>query len=612
MPMPVQAAPLVEWACWYASQGHPVFPLHTPLSTGCSCRREDCPDIGKHPRIKGGLTNATTDVARLRSWWKQWPLANIGLRTGITFWALDIDPRKGGDDELHSLEQQYGELPETPRSKTGGGGLHIAFALPPEGIIRNKVNMARGIDIRGEGGYIVVPPSLHTSGQIYCWDAAADLEDTPLAQAPPWLLERIQATIYAPPTQPDQPIPNGQRNETLSRMAFAMRKAGMSLKEMHAGLEAVNMARCITPLDAEELLLIIEGKRDIGPDPILKPSSKKDKKTPEVCWPKPTKWDEMADRVYPERRWLVKGLIPDGMTIIGGSPKVAKSYVAYDLALATVGQGLALGHFGCERGGALYCAIEDDERDSKARVLQIRQLMPKQADLYFVNTTEVPSFSQGLLDYIRLMVTEYQLALVVIDPLMYVYDVLTNSRDPFREVKDALLPFRQMAVELQFSLVFVDHRRKENKDDVDIFQTLYGSQAKQAITDSLIMVERYSNEVTFHCKGRAIKEQKLHFTFTHNEDNNTFVWGFAGEGRTFASGSLRQQIFDAFKDAEAKGHRALSVKDILDFSEMLQTTSNVNNVRQAVFQMYKKGLLLRTDTGLFTRAHDDDDRGVVV
>lgn len=614
MSMPVQTASLKEWALWYASQGHPVFPLHTPLGQSCSCRNAQCEDIGKHPRIQGGLTKATTDADQIEQWWTQWPMANIGLRTGITLWALDIDPRKGGDTELYTLERDHDSLPETPRSKTGGGGAHIVFALPTEGTIHNRVNVASGVDIRGDGGYIVVPPSKHISGQSYTWDSVADLEDTPLAPAPAWLLTLIHTQAYDAPTAPDAPIPDGKRNDTLSRMAFAMRKAGMSLKEIHTALDAVNQARCRPPLDHEELLLIVDGKRNVGSDPVLRvPSSTKHTpKASQVPWPTPTPWENIYDKIYPERKWLIKGLIPDGLTIIGGAPKVCKSFLAYDVALATIGQGLALGHFGCERGPALYCAIEDDERDSKSRVLAVRSSMPAKASLYFVNTTDVPSFSQGLCDYVRKMVTTYQLGLVIIDPLMYVYDVPNNNRDQFREVKDALLPFRQMAIELGFSLVFVDHRRKENKDDVDIFQTLYGSQAKQAIADSLIMVEKHETEVTLHCKGRAIKPQKLHFTFQDKEEGTTFEWAFVGQGESHASGTLQQKIIQAFVDAEAKNQRALSIRDVLDYADMLHTTSNLNSVRQTMFKMYKRGGLLKTDMGLFARAHDDDDRGVIV
>jgi bifunctional DNA primase/polymerase-like protein len=109
-----------------------VFPLHTPHDGSCSCGRRGCANIGKHPRTPNGLKDATTDPELISRWRGMWPDANRGVRTGAEsgIVVLDVDPRHGGDDSLHELEREHGEVPATIECLTGGGGRHIYFQAP--------------------------------------------------------------------------------------------------------------------------------------------------------------------------------------------------------------------------------------------------------------------------------------------------------------------------------------------------------------------------------------------------------------------------------------------------------------------------------------------------
>lgn len=100
--------------------------------------------------------------------------------------------RNGGQDSLKRLIGLYGSLPETSRCRTGSGGLHVYFAYPPEWFVPSRNSLRPGIDLRGEGGYVVAPPSLHKSGQRYTW--IVPLGTANLAPTPEWL----QATLLAP------------------------------------------------------------------------------------------------------------------------------------------------------------------------------------------------------------------------------------------------------------------------------------------------------------------------------------------------------------------------------------------------------------------------------
>ena len=97
-------------------------------------------------------------LATIAEWWSRWPDAGVAIATyadsGVI--VLDVDPRHGGDDSLAALEHQYGELPPTWRCLTAGGGLH-AYLRHPGGHVGNRVGLWPGLDVRGDGGYVVAP-----------------------------------------------------------------------------------------------------------------------------------------------------------------------------------------------------------------------------------------------------------------------------------------------------------------------------------------------------------------------------------------------------------------------------------------------------------------------
>ena len=115
---------LLQAARAFAARGWPVFPCHTPTpGGGCSCRQA-CGRVGKHPRTKHGLKDATTDEATICRWWTMWPQANIGIATGAVsgLVVLDEDSYKGGDSSRFALEQSYSSLPERLFEKLSIGG----------------------------------------------------------------------------------------------------------------------------------------------------------------------------------------------------------------------------------------------------------------------------------------------------------------------------------------------------------------------------------------------------------------------------------------------------------------------------------------------------------
>jgi putative DNA primase/helicase len=152
----------------YISAGIPIFPVHYPTAGGCSCHKA-CDKVGKHPMTEHGCKDATTDQRTIEEWWTRWPSANIGLPTGTIsgYVVIDVDFRSGGLDSLATLEKRKGSLPATVEALTGNG-LHLYYRC--QGVlVKNGVGLLPGIDVRGEGGYVVAPPSLHANGKRYEW-----------------------------------------------------------------------------------------------------------------------------------------------------------------------------------------------------------------------------------------------------------------------------------------------------------------------------------------------------------------------------------------------------------------------------------------------------------
>ena len=127
--------------------------------------------------------------AQIHRWLEQHPDANLAVVTGAVsgLVVLDVDPRHGGTASLEAWEREHGALPATVESRTGGGGRHLYFAHPGR-TVRNRVGLAPGLDLRGDGGVIVVPPSIHPSGKAYRWVRGHGPDDLDPAAMPDWLV----------------------------------------------------------------------------------------------------------------------------------------------------------------------------------------------------------------------------------------------------------------------------------------------------------------------------------------------------------------------------------------------------------------------------------------
>lgn len=254
----------------YRQQGWQLFPLHWRKGNGlCSCGRRDCKNTAKHPLTRHGHKDATTIPGQIEKWHKTWPRANWGAVTGTStgFSVLDVDGAQGEE----SLSRYT--VPDTAFVRTGSGGLHFYFRHPEDYDLRNSASkIAPGLDIRGQGGFIIIPPSIHKTGNPYRW------VETPsrvgLAPFPKEFIEALKADDAkngngrhsSAPESPGE-IVSGARNTTLLQVAGLLRSNGRSLPAIRGALMTLNQIECKPPLSTKEVERILwsVGKWEKGP-----------------------------------------------------------------------------------------------------------------------------------------------------------------------------------------------------------------------------------------------------------------------------------------------------------------------------------------------------------
>jgi hypothetical protein len=363
----------LDAALEYATRGWQTLPIHSSAEARCSCG-EGCSRPGKHPRTPHGVKDATVDADIIRSWWAQWPDANVAIATGTAsgIIVLDVDGT-AGIESLHDLEAQHGVLLDGPRVRTGGGGRHI-YLKHPGGVVRNRVGLAPGLDLRADGGYVVAPPSVHVSGGVYAWLTSPEAD---LPPAPEWLLQLASArrgqdepaaaqpastshtshegaagttTPYGAAALRDaaervRTAPEGTRNNTLftqAAAAFELVAGGEialadALREMTAASRTAGL-----PDDEYERTMssawdhgAVQPRRAPGSPPAA--GSPPDPDTSEV-----PRWrrvlipaSEFGLGAVVETQWAVEELWPlDAWGMISGWKGCFKSYTSTDLALA--------------------------------------------------------------------------------------------------------------------------------------------------------------------------------------------------------------------------------------------------------------------------------------
>ena len=224
---------------------------------------------GKRPLVVWrAFQHRVASVSEVEGWYRRWPEANVGIVTGVVsgLVVVDIDARHGGHESLAQLEDVHGPLPDTVEAATGGGGRHLYYAHPDGGLHPNRVAMHPGIDLRGDGGCVVAPPSMHPSGRRYAWVTGHAPDDLPLAALPACFDPAPAPT--AAPAHAGHPrahwrqlmregVVEGRRNATLASLTGHLLWRGVDPEVALELMLAWNRVHCRPPLPDDEVAQVV-------------------------------------------------------------------------------------------------------------------------------------------------------------------------------------------------------------------------------------------------------------------------------------------------------------------------------------------------------------------
>jgi hypothetical protein len=430
----MKSSSTIEAALAWASQGAKIIAMHGIDEAGaCTCGRSSCRSPGKHPiasMFPKGHHSATTNLAKIRRAFRNFPKANLGVVLPPGIVVLDVDGAEG----LATAEHL--ELPPTQTVVTGRG-MHLYFTVTQP--LPVKTTALAGIDIKDTSkGIIIVPPSTHHSGKRYRIRRGS----TAIAQLPRPVIDAL-----TPPTRvkvrfgESGHLKTGGRNTELTKIAGSLRFRGLPETAIAGALQAINDAACNPPLDADEVDRIASSvmRYEAGSEAAF-------------GW--------MSDVVESEPQFLLYPYIVKGaLTILDGSMGRGKSTFTCNIAAAvTTGKPPPFADE-IEQGTVLFMSAEDDA----SRVLKPRLIIAG-ADTSKVRYQEEPfSLDDRGLTLLRLELAANTPALVVIDPILAFMKDGADGNSAV-ETMHFMVHIDQLAKEFDTAILIVRHLRKSRAD----------------------------------------------------------------------------------------------------------------------------------------------------
>jgi RecA-family ATPase len=274
----------------------------------------------------------------------------------------------------------------------------------------------------------------------------------------------------------------------------------------------------------------------------------------------------LMEKIFPEPRWAIPGILPEGLNLLAGKPKKGKSIFALNIGLSIALGGLTLGKIPVEQGAVIYLALEDTERRLQKR---IRQMMPDSGApgaLYLF--TKWPRMDAGGLELLEAKISEIpNLRLVIIDTLQKFRKPLKSNGNLYAEDYETVSKIKDVADRLGVCILLIHHLRKAESDD--IFDTLSGSLGLTGGTDGNLVMENVRGNTTLHITGRDVEGVELAIEL----DGRLLGWRLLGERAEVKATNDQQRVYDALKESaedmtpkelsEITGVKVIYVKKIL-------------------------------------------------
>lgn len=599
----------LQAALGYAKSGWPVFP---------------CDPATKQPYTPNGFKAATTHAPQIESWWSNFPNAMIGVPTGPVsgIWVLDLDLKPGADGAaaLADLEARNGKVPPTLTAVTPSGGKHLYFRYVDG--VRNRGRLEPGIDVRGEGGYVIAPGSARDDGCVYDWETPGE----GIAGAPPWLIERVMRQI-----QPRSSLQNRVSNPAYSTAAIARELQKLIGTTVNRNNQLNDSAMAIgqfvgagelTREEADHCLFgaavangyvrkdgeratraTIKSGLDAGErQPRAIPAPLNDglpdgdgawiDRSGTKALPKAANDNERDDTIdaksllakhFEEMRYIIPRYVPEGLTILAGKPKLGKSWMAYNFAVAVATGGCAMGNIECKQGDVLYLALEDNQRRAKSR---IQTVMPTDGAEGLERLTmkfTARLVNDGLLDELdQWRTNSTNPSLIIVDVLAKVKPPQKRNQGGYAADYDAITPLQRYASEHRLAIVVITHTRKQEAEDN--LETVSGTNGLTGSADSVLVLTRGPSGSVLYGRGRDIEEIETSMRFDGGK------WTILGNADEVRRSDQRRDILATLKE-NGEMKPAQIAKEV---------GAKSDNVRQLLRKMVAAGEVSQPRTGFYS------------
>ena len=464
----------MNYALRYAELGLAVFPLI---------------EGEKEPITQHGFQNATTDPRQIKLWWTKRPNANIGIATGqisggLVAIDMDIDKEKGKDGYhvfMDWCKNNFLMLPDSWLSITGRGGYHLfyksAFKVP------TKRDWLQDVDIRGDGGYVVAPPSIHPNGTTYEWEQdpgeyeLITTDDMDVEFVMNSVIASVELSNNEPLKVPDE-IPEGSRDETMFKLACKYQAMGMSDEAMLAALLAENEKRCKPPLDEKTIRKKVkQAQKYAKGEPVSVTDNtetvvkrKSYGKTRKAIEEEVTEHDlDMPTlETFEERQkeWLVPDYIPKGcVTLLCSDGGIGKTTIWCDtLAAFTTGgqtifdKALEIPFFEGNKRSVMYFSKEDPTEEVLKAKLREAGADQSKIHCFGLDDERLSKIWYGSL-LLEKLVEKYKPDIVVFDTLQaFLPDGVDMAKR--KDMRDALNPLNALGAKFGTSFLMVMHTNK--------------------------------------------------------------------------------------------------------------------------------------------------------
>lgn len=497
---------MLEAALLYIKSGYSIIPLQP----------RDKKPIRGFSWAK--FNEAPATETEVKEWWTKYPDANIGLITGSVSGvvAIDIDTWKGG-----SLEQVRAALPTGLISQTGSGGYHLIYDYPylNNEPIRNKVT--RGVDIRGDHGYIVVPPSIHENGKEYKWiktESRTIFDQTKLERFFPDLVESKPSDNWISDLM--RGVTHGGRNDACAKLSGYYASKGIP-KDITKTLLISWNSKNEPPLTGEELNRTVESVYRTHALQKTKESTQ-DHKT-NTSENTSFGFDIMGLEQYMTKygetsiKWAINDWLPtETIAFMVSPPGSYKTWLMLDLAVSIAGGKPFLGEFPVLDTGPVVIVQQEDfhgqlaERvatiiNSRYNMIGDNVVLPPKLPIYFHTERKLRFQDKNIMDEFEREMKRIKPKLVIIDPL---YSATTTD-DYMSKTAETMFPLKRMRDELGTTFLIAHHTKKGM--DGTQREGLWGSQFLNAFLETGWQIRKTEmpNIITIlrHFKVKGAMEQ---------------------------------------------------------------------------------------------------------